>query len=312
MNNLQQGSRGQEVQQLQEYLKALGLYTGNVDGIFGPRTDAAVRAFQDQQNINVDGIVGQITQGKMDSFQKSSAIMSNPSVQQALAGDSLAANIMSRLQNSGDSRADVMNNVVTTFTGQPISEEEMSQLFQEEYDKLGGYFEAMQDMEKSALESQLGLGKREYERYLENAQSQFGQDKDTADTRAAQQGILFSTGREEGLRNLENTYKSNEEAMRDRLSTNMSDSLRDYQYNWGGKGMNRLADQYQLGTQNYDAFTPRGVVSSGGIKSIYNPKKYDFEGTKRNERKSIADMYAQRRAANRSNSMGMYGYNNQF
>jgi peptidoglycan hydrolase-like protein with peptidoglycan-binding domain len=33
----------------------------DVDGIFGPRTEAAVRGFQQNENLSVDGIVGRQT-----------------------------------------------------------------------------------------------------------------------------------------------------------------------------------------------------------------------------------------------------------
>lgn len=52
MTTLKQGSKGEEVKNLQ---RALNLY---VDGKFGPLTDEAVRAFQREHNLDVDGIVG--------------------------------------------------------------------------------------------------------------------------------------------------------------------------------------------------------------------------------------------------------------
>lgn len=57
----QQGSRGKKVKQIQQRLKALGLYHGAIDGIFGPRTEGAVMAFQRSEGITVDGIVGSTT-----------------------------------------------------------------------------------------------------------------------------------------------------------------------------------------------------------------------------------------------------------
>ena len=55
MITLKQGSKGEEVKNLQ---RALNLY---VDGKFGPLTDEAVRAFQRKHNLDVDGIVGSKT-----------------------------------------------------------------------------------------------------------------------------------------------------------------------------------------------------------------------------------------------------------
>lgn len=64
---LREGSTGLNVKDLQFRLITLGFYTGNADGIFGPRTAAAVREFQRAANINVDGIVGPATWNALDN-----------------------------------------------------------------------------------------------------------------------------------------------------------------------------------------------------------------------------------------------------
>lgn len=53
--------RGEDVKWLQYHLKRLGFYQGEIDGIYGPATDAAVRAAQKHYGITVDGIVGTVT-----------------------------------------------------------------------------------------------------------------------------------------------------------------------------------------------------------------------------------------------------------
>lgn len=52
------GSRGPSVTQLQQLLRNQGFDPGPIDGIFGSRTQAAVRAFQQEVDLVVDGIVG--------------------------------------------------------------------------------------------------------------------------------------------------------------------------------------------------------------------------------------------------------------
>ena len=48
------GSRGQEVRTIQTKLKRWGYYKGNVDGIYGSGTLAAVKLFQKKNGITVD------------------------------------------------------------------------------------------------------------------------------------------------------------------------------------------------------------------------------------------------------------------
>lgn len=52
------GSRGTEVRNIQTKLKALGYYSGSVDGIYGTGTQRAVKAFQKACGLTADGIAG--------------------------------------------------------------------------------------------------------------------------------------------------------------------------------------------------------------------------------------------------------------
>lgn len=50
---------------VQTALRILGCDPGEADGLDGPRTQAAVRKFQEQAQIDVDGIVGPVTRGAL-------------------------------------------------------------------------------------------------------------------------------------------------------------------------------------------------------------------------------------------------------
>ena len=65
MPMLYRGCTGDAVKTLQDKLNALGYNSGNVDGIFGAKTYAAVTAFQKANNLGVDGIVGKLTWAKL-------------------------------------------------------------------------------------------------------------------------------------------------------------------------------------------------------------------------------------------------------
>lgn len=55
------GSSGATVTEIQTRLKNWGYYTGAVDGVYGSKTEAAVRYFQRQNGLSVDGQVGNQT-----------------------------------------------------------------------------------------------------------------------------------------------------------------------------------------------------------------------------------------------------------
>ena len=55
---LRRGSRGEDVKALQRELLAKGINPGPVDGIFGPKTEDAIKRFQERFHLEVDGIAG--------------------------------------------------------------------------------------------------------------------------------------------------------------------------------------------------------------------------------------------------------------
>lgn len=59
--SLKYGSQGSEVSRLQQRLKDLGYYSGQVDGKFGNGTRTALKQFQQQHGLTADGILGSRT-----------------------------------------------------------------------------------------------------------------------------------------------------------------------------------------------------------------------------------------------------------
>ncbi|MCR4887307.1 MAG: peptidoglycan-binding protein [Clostridiales bacterium] len=66
-SSLREGDGGEEVRLLQERLKRLGYYSGNVDGDFGAGTVNAVKAFQRQNGLTADGVAGSGTLSRLFS-----------------------------------------------------------------------------------------------------------------------------------------------------------------------------------------------------------------------------------------------------
>ena len=63
------GSKGDEVTKLQKRLAAAGFNPGAADGIFGGKTEAALKAFQEGAGIDADGICGPQTEGMLAKAQ---------------------------------------------------------------------------------------------------------------------------------------------------------------------------------------------------------------------------------------------------
>ena len=94
MPMLYRGCTGDAVKTLQEKLNAKGFDSGNVDGIFGVKTYAAVTAFQKANGLGVDGIVGKLTWGKLYGVSpampvETTTVVGRPMVSYGSRGDAV-------------------------------------------------------------------------------------------------------------------------------------------------------------------------------------------------------------------------------
>jgi L,D-transpeptidase catalytic domain/Putative peptidoglycan binding domain len=64
------GATRSGVAALQVALKSRGLYRGEIDGVIGPRTIAAVRVFQRRHRLTVDGIPGPVTCAALGRYSR--------------------------------------------------------------------------------------------------------------------------------------------------------------------------------------------------------------------------------------------------
>ena len=65
---LEKGSTGNPVRRAQKRLTLAGYDTGGVDGMFGVRTESAVKHFQIDQGLAEDGIIGSDTWERIDAL----------------------------------------------------------------------------------------------------------------------------------------------------------------------------------------------------------------------------------------------------
>ncbi|WP_016871629.1 peptidoglycan-binding domain-containing protein [Fischerella thermalis] len=112
--NLQLGSQGQPVSELQAALKLLGYYTGAVDGNYNQATAKAVSQFQQAAGLNPNGIVDAITWQRLFPGEAiASSTASTTSIANSASNFPVPTQI---LNNSTTTTTQTANNSTTTTT----------------------------------------------------------------------------------------------------------------------------------------------------------------------------------------------------
>lgn len=108
-----------QVSALQQQLAASGYSPGKVDGIFGSKTDAAVRAFQQANGLAVDGIVGPKTMAALQKTQAPTPMPRPaplPTVPVPSNGGNIFGNLLGGAMNTLGSLKDQAGNAITNVT----------------------------------------------------------------------------------------------------------------------------------------------------------------------------------------------------
>lgn len=321
--NLQPGQTGQAVAQLQQFLRSQGLLSeadiATGPGIYGPRTTAAVKKWQQMNGVDntsgpgywgpqsiavASGRGGQETQESVDARYKEAA-SKNPAVTSLVNHGSSFEDVLAALE-TGDLSG------ITDSQGMPFSVADQQKALAQAEEDSKLYYEALQAKETADTEATLAQKQADYQQYLLNSGQQFEQDKIKADQSAADRGVLFSGGRVQKEKNMEKAYSQDQAYKFGNYSRDIASTAQDYQYKYGNSAANNLKDYYKLGGNTYNANVARNGVGSSGLSSVYKPKSYDYQGTRNTERSAVANQRAAGLLWNKGNKLLATGYNNKY
>jgi hypothetical protein len=215
--------------------------------------------------------------------------------------------------------AEALSNAVSTGnltgivdnTGQPFSLEDQQKALAEAEAATKAFYDAQKQYETQNAEAKLKQQQLDYQKQMADASTKFETDKQTLDQNAANQGVLFSGGRAQKERALQNQYTRAQEYNQASTGADIAGTARDYQYKYGNNAAQGLNQYYNLAPQTYNANVSTGGVSQGGLSSVYNPSNSNFQGTQVTAQKAANLQRAAGSLWNKGNKLIQTGMYNQ-
>jgi len=267
----------EQVLALQKRLVAEGYMTqAEMDtgpGVFGPRTTAAYKK------------------------ALATGISSDPELSTIAKTNSAEAII--NAQETGD-----FSGLVNT-SGQPFSEFDQQEAVKASEAALEPFYKAQEEKATADTEADIEKKKLSFQQEIANNKIGFESDKASLDQSAADRGVLFSGSRVQKQKALESKYATADEAARSTAASGIGDTARNFQYQYGTPSANKLSEKYNLGTGNvYDATVATGgATPKNGLSAIYNPSKYNFQGTANTDKSANVQKRAASILANKASKL---------
>jgi len=345
---LSRGSANDQVKALQQYLIGIGYGDKlglKADGFYGPATEATVKQFQLDHNIKSDGVWGPqaLTQAKTVANSGTPAPLpgtgtaaDDPSkmfntdtgeynskylpktpeeadahikkINEAVAGSpTFKGNTPEMIQQAIDT-GDAT--ILRDSNGQPFTQNIFEDALKTEEDLYKPRAKEDKFFNTENTKSNLDQRTDDYQRFLNSQKEKFEADKTALDENAAKNGILYSGGRYEKEQKLKKLYEDEGAYQLKNYGRDISNTARNYEYNYGFKSAPSLSKYYQLGTQNFNPSVAKGGVTSGALKNIYDPNALRYEGTVPRANKLGAISGAYKKLGNTGNKLLTTGYNN--
>lgn len=265
----------------------------------------AIQQLQTQLGLPATGVFDAATSAAMQNAITKS-ISSNPDVATYSAGNDPAAIL--NAYTTGDWSG------VTSLTGKPFTDEQQQAAVESARTALAPAYQAQQANDTAQVEDTL----RNTQEGLTDSQAadktQFGQDKNALDQNAADQGVLFSGARTQKLNDLRNTYTDREAIARRNAAESAASIARNYQYSYGNDAAKSLSGMYSLpGASGYNANVAGGKVTpSSSLSTVYDPSKYNFQGTAPVAQQTAVQTRAASLLANKANKLSLSGVGAKF
>lgn len=309
--NLTYGSRGDDVRKLQQALQSAGYDIGSTgaDGIYGGRTQEAVRRYQQQNGLSADGIAGDLTQGKLygggsgQSTAQSTALPAQkpyytPSADVEAYKQQLQQAMQKKPGAYSSQYQQQLDDLYAQITGRkPFSYDAegdaLYQQYKQQYQSLGK--QAMQDTmgQAAALTGGYGssygqaVGQQQYDAYLRQLTDKIPELAQGAYSRYAQEGqdLLNRYG-------LLNERESTDYGRyRDSVSDWGNDVSRAYQLYSGERDYDYGAAQ---DNRKYDYETAMGMI---GMGLLPDDQMLSNAGISRENARRMVDAYLAQQAA---------------
>lgn len=274
MTTLQKGSRGEEVTQLQQMLKDAGFFPKEqqTTKFFGDITERALKAYQQSKGMNSDGIFNPSTKQNLTSAPETNAFYE----QLVKAGNFQGAAQYKQLMDSGSPDALVIAKGFTAPTGlTPEAIQGFRDIAASETDK---YYKDFAGKYKGDTDSFLQSALGGYESDVSGMQTKLGSDVNTMNDTEGQRGTWASSGRQDRLNSLQNTYNTSFKDLYNKTLSQTQDKLRGAEYDVG------YTPPAQLGLTQTNVSQTQAPQFQSTSSNIYNP--FGFAGRMQAEQKT--------------------------